>query len=230
MLGMEAGQSAVGDVYAWFRDVLIWPMDNLLDKYASLSKEELQKLKEKIFDNLIPELSEAAEKLAINESDIIALDWLNGRRTPNANQNLKGAIIGLNLGTNTPRLFKALVEATAFGARKIVDRFTEEGIEIKGVIAVGGIPKKAPYIMQVNADVMNLPIKVAASEQACALGSAMAAATAAGIYENIPEAQKAMGSGFEMTYIPDPEKATIYNSIYKKYSKLGEFIENEFTY
>ncbi|MGB5847295.1 MAG: ribulokinase [Ignavibacteriaceae bacterium] len=230
MLGMEAGQSAVGDVYAWFRNLLIWPMNNLLDNYSSLSEKELEKLKENILNSIIPELSKAAELLPVNETDIIALDWMNGRRTPNANQELKGAITGLNLGSDAPRLFKALVEATAFGAKKIVDRFNEEGIEIKGVIAVGGIPKKAPYIMQVNADVMNLPIKVSASEQVCALGTAMAAGTAAGFYENIPEAQKAMGSGFEMTYNPDPAKAEIYNSIYEKYSKLGEFIENDFTF
>jgi len=230
LLGLEAGQSAVGDIYAWFRDVLTWPMDNLLDKYSSLSKEELEILKENIVENIIPELSKAAELLPLNVENILALDWMNGRRTPNANQELKGAIAGINLGSDAPRLFKALVEATAFGAKKIVDRFKEEGIEIKGVIAVGGIPKKAPYIMQVNADVMNLPIKISASEQVCALGSAMAAASAAGIYNNIPEAQKAMSSGFEITFNPDPVKAKIYNSLYEKYSKLGEFIENDFTF
>jgi L-ribulokinase len=122
------------------------------------------------------------------------------------------------------------VEATAFGAKKIVDRFKEEGIKIKGVIAVGGIPKKAPYIMQVNSDVLNIPIKVSASDQVCALGSAMAAAVASGIYDNFSEAQKAMSSGFEMTFNPDPVKAQIYNSLYEKYSKLGEFIENNFTF
>jgi L-ribulokinase len=230
LLGMEAGQSAVGDIYAWFRDVLTWPMVNLLDKYSSLSKEELEILKENIIENIIPELSKAAELLPVNEEDILALDWMNGRRTPNANQELKGAIAGINLGSDAPRLFKALVEATAFGAKKIVDRFKEEGIKIKGVIAVGGIPKKAPYIMQVNSDVLNIPIKVSASDQVCALGSAMAAAVASGIYDNFSEAQKAMSSGFEMTFNPDPVKAQIYNSLYEKYSKLGEFIENNFTF
>jgi L-ribulokinase len=227
MLGMEAGQSAVGDVYAWFRDILAWPIDNIFQKYCDISVEELIKLKENIINNIIPELSKSAETLPVNESDIIALDWMNGRRTPFANQNLKGAITGMNLGSDAPRIFKALVEATAFGAKKIVDRFNNEGIKINGIIAVGGIPKKAPFIMQVNADVLNMPIKIAASDQACALGSAMAAATASDIYKTISDAQKAMGSGFEKIYVPNPENAKKYKILYEKYSQLGNFVENE---
>jgi L-ribulokinase len=123
-----------------------------------------------------------------------------------------------------------LVEATAFGAKKIVDRFIEEGVEIKGVIAIGGIPKKSPFVMQVSADVLNMPIKVVASEQACALGSAMAAATASGIYATMDEAQDKMGRGFETEYLPIAENAEKYRELYKRYSKLCEFIEHKFTY
>jgi L-ribulokinase len=97
----------------------------------------------------------------------VALDWMNGRRTPDANQLLKGAILGLNLGSDAPRIFKALVEATAFGAKKIVDRFISEGIRIDGIVALGGVAKKSPFVMQVVADVLNMPILVA-REQACA--------------------------------------------------------------
>ncbi len=162
-------------------------------------------------------------------NNLIAVDWMNGRRTPDANQALKGAITGLNLGSDVPRIFRALVEATAFGAKKIVDRFMEEGVKIEGVIAIGGIPKKSPFVMQVTADVLNMPIKVAACEQACALGSAMAAAVASGIYATMPEAQKQMGGGFEKVYEPNPKNAEKYRRIYEKYSKLCHFIENEFT-
>ncbi|MBD3385257.1 ribulokinase, partial [candidate division KSB1 bacterium] len=168
--------------------------------------------------------------LAIDENGIVALDWMNGRRTPDANQNLKGAITGLNLGSDAPRIFRALVEASAFGAKKIVDRFIEEGVEIRGVIAIGGIPKKSPFVMQVSADVLNMPIKVAAADQAVALGAAMAAATAAGLYPSIEKAQETMGSGFEKVYEPIAENARKYKILYEKYNKLADFVENEFTF
>jgi L-ribulokinase len=230
VLGMEAGQSAFGDVYAWFKDVLMWPLENLLAKNSGIEEAMKIKMINEISDSMIPELSKAAEKIPINQSGVVALDWLNGRRTPDANQALKGAITGLNLGSDAPRIFRSLVEATAFGAKKIVDRFVEEGIAIHGVIAIGGIPKKSPFIMQVSADVLNMPIKVAASEQAVALGSAMAAATACGLYPTIEAAQKAMGSGFEKVYQPNPKNAAKYQKIYEKYSKLCEFVEKEFTF
>jgi len=229
VLGMEAGQSAFGDIYAWFEKVIAWPVVQLLDKNELIDAELKQKLIEEISDRIIPELSAAAEKLPIDEKGIIAVDWMNGRRTPDANQALKGAITGLNLGSDAPRIFRALVEATAFGAKKIVDRFINEGVAIKGIIAIGGIPKKSPFVMQVTADVLNMPIKVVASEQACALGSAMAAATAAGIYTTITEAQKQMGSGFERVYIPNVESAAKYQKIYERYSQLCDFIEHKFT-
>ena len=229
VLGMEAGQSAFGDVYAWFKDLLMWPMENIFATMSDIDPALKTKIINKIADSIIPELSKAAAKISIDETGIVALDWLNGRRTPDANQALKGAISGLNLGSDAPRIFRALVEATAFGAKKIVDRFVEEGVAIHGVIAIGGIPKKSPFIMQVSADVLNMPIKVAASEQAVALGSAMAAATACSLYPTIEAAQKAMGSGFEKVYQPNRANAAKYQKIYEMYSKLCEFVEKEFT-
>ncbi len=230
VLGFEAGQSAFGDVYAWFKELLMWPVENMLANVSDIDETKKKNLINEIADSMIPELSNAAEKLPITENGIIALDWMNGRRTPDANQALKGAILGLNLGSDAPQIFRALVEATAYGAKKIVDRFIEEGVEIKGVIAVGGIPKKSPFVMQVSADVLNMPIKVIASDQAVALGTAMAAATACGLYSNIETAQQAMGSGFELIYNPVPQNAAKYQKIYEKYSKLCKFVENEFTY
>ena len=154
MLGMEAGQSAFGDVYAWFRELLLWPLDHISPEPQNLDEKTLGKLKKSISEKLIPDLSAAAEKIPVAESGILALDWLNGRRTPFANQRLKGTLSGLNLGSDAPRIFRALVEATAFGAKKIVDRFREEGVPIRGVIALGGVPKKAPFVMQVLSDVL----------------------------------------------------------------------------
>ena len=229
MLGMEAGQSCVGDVYAWFKDLLMWPLENILERITFLNNDAKETIVEKISEQIIPVLSKEAGEVAIDESGIVALDWLNGRRTPDANQLLKGAITGLNLGSNAPKIFRALVEATAFGAKKIVDRFISEGVRIDSVIALGGVAKKAPFVMQVHADVLNKSIKVARAEQACALGAAMCAATAAGIYSSVEEAQKAMGNGFEREYHPTSENTKKYEMLYQKYSKLGEFIESELT-
>ncbi len=215
MLGMEAGQSAYGDYYAWFQNLIAEPVK------AILGEEKANELQEK----LIPYLSEKASKLPISETDPVATDWINGRRTPDANHTLKAAFMGLNLGTDAIKTFKMIVEATAFGSKAIVDRFIDEGVPIKQVIAIGGVAKKSPYVMQTLADVLNMPIKVAQADQACALGAAMNAAVAAGVYATIPEAQKAMGSGFDAEYFPQKTHAEIYQKLYTKYTQLGKFIE-----
>jgi len=229
MIGLEAGQSAFGDVYAWFGKLLLWPVHEII----SGTEWPDQKSKEKIFDitadKVIDELSKQAEQISDEETTIIALDWLNGRRTPDANQALKGAVTGLSLGSDAPRIFKALVEATAFGSKMINERFISEGIRIDGVIATGGVAKKNPYVMQIVADVLNMPIKVASSDQTCALGSAMAASVVAGVHKDIPTAQKAMGTGFEKEYKPNPERAEKYEKLFLKYKKLGSFIESQLT-
>lgn len=215
MIGMEAGQSAFGDVYAWFKNLLSYPLQFISD----------EELKEKISSNIIASLSKDAEKLPLNDKDELALDWLNGRRTPDANQLLKGAIVNLNLGSDAPRIFKALVEATCFGAKAIVDRFNEQGITIQGLIGLGGVAKKSPYIMQVMADVMNMPIRIHKSEQTCAMGAAMFAATAAGLYDKVEDAMNAMGQGFGAEYHPDQKNVAYYQRRYEQYKKLGSFIE-----
>ncbi len=229
MIGLEAGQSAFGDVYAWFSGLLMWPINELIMKMTWLNKESREKIIKETSEAVIPALSKQAELLQDDDSEIVALDWLNGRRTPDANQALKGLISGLSLGTDAPRIFKALVEATAFGSKMINERFISEGVRIDSVIAVGGVAKKNPYVVQVVADVLNMPIKVAVSDQTCALGSAMAASVVAGVYKNIPAAQQAMGNGIEKEYIPDPQRAARYESLFKRYKSLGNFIEKEIT-
>ncbi|MFH1999493.1 MAG: ribulokinase [Planctomycetota bacterium] len=223
MLGMEAGQSAFGDVYAWFRDLLLWPVKHLLAGTGRIEEDRLRSMTEE----LIPELSRQAREIEPGESSLIALDWLNGRRTPDADPTLRGAIAGLDLGTDAAGIFRALVEATAFGSGRIVDRFEREGVPIKGIIALGGIAKKSPFVMQVLADVLNRPIDVARSDQTVALGSAMAAATAAGVYPYMEAAQKAMGQGFERTYKPDSARVGQYRMLNDRYLRLSGFIENE---
>ncbi|WP_400071639.1 ribulokinase [Zobellia russellii] len=225
MLGLEAGQSAFGDIYAWYSRVLAWPIEELISKSSLIDEDTKQKLIKEALNNLIPELSDAASKELIGASGELALDWMNGRRTPDANQNLKGVIAGINLGSTSPKIFRALVEASCFGAKKIVDRFLSEGIPIKGIIALGGVAKKSPFIMQMMANVLNMPIKVVASEQACALGAAVFGAVAAKVYNSVPEAMEQMGSAFETIYEPDPTDARAYLEVYGDYSRLCETME-----
>ena len=226
MIGLEAGQSAFGDTYAWFKQMLTGPLTLLLDQSQIVNQLQKEKLKEELLNQLIPSLTQQAQALPLHEDDEVAIDWLNGRRTPDANQELKAAISGLNLASTAPSIYKALVESTCFGAKAIVDRFNHEGIPVKGLIGLGGVAKKSPYIMQMMADVMKMPIRIHKSEQTCAAGAAMFAATAAGIYPKVEDAMQAMGQGFDVTYKPDPSKSTYYDSKFKRYKALGAYVEN----
>ncbi|MBF0576919.1 ribulokinase [Dysgonomonas sp. GY617] len=227
MIGLEAGQSGFGDIYAWFKSVLAWPIENLIKESSLIDQATKDKLIAEALDKMIPALSIEAAKIPVSESGVLAIDWMNGRRTPDANQLVKGTITGLNLASDAPIIFKALVEATAFGSKAIVDRFIENGIEIESVIGIGGISLKSPLVMQTLADVLDMPIKVAKSEQACAFGAAMFAAVAAGVHPTIKEAQTAMGQGFASEYKPNLENHKVYMALYDKYQKLGKFTETE---
>jgi len=229
MLGLEAGQSAFGDVYAWFGKLLLWPVEEIISTMSWLDENSRERIREETSERIIAELTREAEQLPDDETALVALDWLNGRRTPFASQELKGAIAGLSLGSDAPRIFKSLVEATAFGSKMINDRFIEEGVRIDGVIAIGGVARKNPWVMQIVTDVLNMPISVASSDQTCALGSAMAASVMAGIHPDFESAREAMGGGFEKEYRPDPAKARKYDELYLRYKKLGAFIEHELT-
>lgn len=211
MIGLEAGQSAFGDVYAWFKKIVGWPL-----QYISNPAE-----RERISDSILDRLAEEASKLADDDTIPVANDWFNGRRTPDADQTVMATITGLTLGTDAPMIFKALVEATAFGSRAIAERFIEHGIPIREVIAIGGVAKKSAFVMQTLADVMNTEIRVTSADQACALGAAMFAATAAGIYPKVEDAMDVMGQGFDEVYRPNPEKVSYYNLKYVKYKTLA---------
>lgn len=227
MIGLEAGQSGFGDIYAWFKRVLEFPLKNILANSTLIDEATKQKLIDETAGKIIPELTKEAEKVPLSESTIIATDWMNGRRTPDANQLLKGTITGLTLGSSAPRIFRALVEATAFGSKAIVDRMRSEGVRIDCVIGIGGIALKSPFVMQTLSDVLNMPIKVCRTDQACALGASMFAATAAGIYAKVEDARDNMNSGFEKEYEPNPKNVKAYQDIYDKYMKLGAFTEKE---
>lgn len=219
MTGMEAGQSAFGDVYAWFRELLAWPLSMLGDS------ADAKDTRDDIMLRILPELEREAALEHPRETGLVAIDWLNGRRTPFADQTLRGALFGLSLGSSAPRIYRSLIEATAFGARAIVERFREEGIPIHEVIAVGGVAKKSPLNMQIVADVFGLEVRVAKADQAVALGAAMFAAVAAGLHPSVEAAQRHMGSGFETTYRPRAQAVADYDLIYRQYREYGALIE-----
>jgi len=218
MVGLEAGQSAFGDVYAWFRQMLMWPVLNLVDD------EELQ---QSLFEKMLPALSEQAEKLERTGDSLLALDWLNGRRTPDANPVLKGAVAGLTLGTDAPKFFRSLVDATAYGSRAIIDRFIAEGIRIDDVIAVGGVADQSALVMQTLANVLDMPIKVSDVEQTCALGAAMHAAVVGGLHATVEDAQAAMGGNFSRTFKPEEDAVTYYRNEYRRYQAMAANNESQ---
>lgn len=215
MIGFEAGQSAFGDVYAWFRRLLMWPVEKLLPDQ-----------RESVKDKILSSLEEDALKVSDEESTTLALDWFNGRRTPDADISVKGALTELTLGTTAPMIYKALVQATAFGSRAIVERFVSEGVNIQSVLAIGGISQKSPFVMQTLADVMGMPISVVDCGQACALGASMFAAVVAGIYPTVQEAQQGMKAPLGRTYYPDASRREIIDKAYARYKLLGKFEES----
>jgi len=227
MLGLEAGQSAFGDTYAWFKNLLSWPLNELLSQSSVIDSATAEALRNELSARIIPELSRKAAQLPLEQDAELAVDWLNGRRTPDANQLLNSAITGLNLGSDAPRVFRALAESTCFGAKSIVDRFNDEGVPVKGLIGIGGVAKKSPYIMQMMADVLQMPIRIHQFEHTCALGAAMFAATAAGIYPTVEKAMAAMGGGFDTEFFPDQQLARFYEKRYLKFRELGKFVESQ---
>ena len=227
MLGLEAGQSAFGDTYAWFSNLLSWPLQDLLAQSKLITPETAEALKQEISGKILIELGRQAALLPLDEGAELSVDWLNGRRTPDANQLLKSAITGLSLGSDAPRIFRALAESTCFGAKAIVERFNNQGVPVKGLIGIGGVAKKSGYIMQMMADILEMPIRIHQFEHTCALGAAMFAATAAGIYPKVEDAMAAMGGGFDTTYFPDATKSALYQSRYIKYKMLAGYIESQ---
>jgi L-ribulokinase len=205
--GIEAGQSAVGDIFLWF-------INNLVpEKYGATTDEKFMNLER------------SAERLKPGESGLIALDWNNGNRTILVDVRLSGLLIGQTLHTQPHEIYRALVEATAFGALRIIDRIEEYGVPVKEVVNCGGLAAKNPLLMQIYADVSGRPMKISRSEQTPALGAAMFAAVAAGKesggYATIQETQRAM-SGVEKTYLPSEENHQTYTALYKLYCQLHD--------
>lgn len=211
--GYEAGQSCVGDHFAWFID------NCLTSDYIEQAKAENK--------NIHVFLREKAEKLKVGESGLVALDWWNGNRSVLVDVDLTGLILGMTLQTKPEEIYRALIEATAYGTRKIVETFRTNGVAVDEFYASGGISQKDGMTMQIYADVLNLPVKIAGSAQGPALGSAIFGAVAAGGekggYDSIFDAARAMGSLKDTVYLPNPDNANTYNLLYNEYSELHDY-------
>ncbi|RQW20155.1 ribulokinase [Bacillus sp. C1-1] len=211
--GYEAGQSAVGDIFAWFME-------------HGVTSDLVEEAKQKNIP-LHALLEEKAAAYQPGETGLLALDWWNGNRSTLVDTNLSGIILGMTLQTKSEEIYRTLLEATAFGTKKIIEAFTKAGVEINELVACGGLPQKNNLLMQIFADITNLEIKVAASKQTPALGAAMyasvAAGEAAGGYATIFAAAEKMARVQERSYKPNAERAQVYKEIYKEYSKLHDY-------
>ncbi len=194
--GYEAGQSAVGDIFAWF-----------VDNFGAEGHDQLTAL---------------AEKQTVGQHGLVALDWFGGNRSVLVDHNLSGVIVGQTLATKPEDVYRALIESTAYGARMIVETFEKSGVPVEEFVVAGGLLKN-PFLMQIYADVLRRPLSVIGSDQGPALGSAIHAAVAAGAYTSIEEAAAAMGKRTENAYVPDEARADAYDRLYAEYRRLHDF-------
>ncbi len=224
LVGFEAGQAGFGDFLAWYKRLVTEPAMELIRSSDLLDPQLKEKMASELSDKMMGYLNEQAAKEPL-ESATLAVDWINGRRSPGLNESLKSALLGLDMGTGGGTVFKALVEALCFGSKRIIEWFRQNGIQIDQVMGIGGITLKSPFLVQTMADVLNMPIVVAASEQAPALGAAIYAAVASGIYPTLEAAAKAIASPIAKEYYPIPANAAYYQQKYQQYLGLGEFVE-----
>jgi L-ribulokinase len=209
LYGYEAGQSGVGDIFAWFVNHAVPPEVHEAAKEAGLGLHEY--------------LEREAAKQKPGEHGLLALDWWNGNRSTLVDANLTGLLIGATLGTRAPDIYRALIEATAYGTREIIEAFETRGVPVTELIAAGGLPEKNALLRQIYADVTGRTLRLAGSAQAPALGSAIHAAVAAGVYPDISAAAEAMGKLKEEVVTPIPENQAVYDQLFADYRILYSY-------
>ncbi|MDF9827855.1 L-ribulokinase [Ereboglobus sp. PH5-5] len=222
LVGIETGLSAFGDVYAWFRDLLAYPLTEILAKSKLLDADTAQKLIAEIRANILREL-DAAAATTPGENAPFATDWLNGRRSPAPDAALSGGITGLRLSSTAPQLYRALVEATAFATRAIVDHLAANNLEIDHLVAAGGISQKSPFVMQTLSDVLGREIRVTGCPHTCALGAAVFASVVAGVHGSVAAAQKILCKPAVTVYRPDMLKHRGHLRGYERYKTADAF-------
>jgi L-ribulokinase len=206
-LGYEAGQSGVGDIFGWFANNYV--------------PEEYSEKAQKLGKDIHTYLSDLAIEQPVGGHGLVALDWQSGNRSTLVDHQLSGLILGLTLATRPEEIYRAIVESTAFGARKIVETFNSSGVPVTEFIAAGGLIKNK-FVMQIYADVLNMPITIIRSPQGPALGSAIHAAVAAGAYKDVVAASAAMGGVEQFKFTPNPQNAKVYDQLYRHYNSLYE--------
>lgn len=213
LFGYEAGQSGVGDIFAWFVDNAVPP------EYHALAKKQKK--------DLHTVLEHEAAKLKPGESGLLALDWWNGNRSILVDVDLTGMLIGATLATRAPEIYRALIEATAFGTRTIIEQFEKNDVAVNELVACGGLPAKNKLLMQIYADITGREFKLAASSQTPALGAAMFGAVAAGKanggYDSILDAANRMARLKKETFTPNPQARKIYDELYTEYVTLHDY-------
>lgn len=225
MIGFEAGLSAFGDVYAWFKRLLCWPLREILGRTESVDAATRDRLIAETEEGIMAALTAGAEALAESDDLPLATDWLNGRRSPFPDNALTGMLAGLSLATSAPEIYYAFAEATAFASKRILDHLTENGVAIDRLIGVGGIAQKSPFVMQLLADATGKRIEVSDCRQAGAMGAVVHAATVAGIYPSVTDAQRALCSPASRCYTPDAARSARLAERYARYRRMGAFTE-----
>ncbi len=213
MVGFEAGLSAFGDVYAWFKRLLCWSLSEV-----AVSSEQID-------SQIMSRLTQAAQQLPQRVDAPQATDYFNGRRSPSPCNTLTATLSGLTLGTSAPEIYYALTEATVFATRAVIDHLAAGGVEIDTLIGIGGISQKSPFVMQMIADVTGMEVSVSDCHHSCALGAVIHAATVAGAYASVADAQRALCPEITRTYRPDASKAEIFAVRYAKYLQMAQFAE-----
>lgn len=207
--GYEAGQSGVGDIFNWFVEHAVPPVYHEAAQQAGMSLHEY--------------LEREASQQAPGEHGLIALDWWNGNRSTLVDANVSGLLLGATLATRAPDIYRALIESTAYGTREIIESFEKRGVPVRELVAAGGLPEKNALLRQIYADVTGRPLKLSGSSQAPALGSAIYATVAAGVYPNIQEASEHMGKLKDEVVMPIPENQAVYDALYAEYKTLYDY-------
>ena len=225
MIGFESGLSAFGDVYAWFKRLLCWPLREILARTELVDAPTRDRLIAETEAGIMDALTQGAAALPLRADAPLATDWLNGRRSPFADSSLTGTLTGLNLSTSAPEIYYAFAEATAFATKHILDHMRDNGVRIDRLIGVGGIAQKSPFVMQLLADTTGMRIDVSDCKQAGAMGAVVHAATIAGLYPSVTEAQQALCAPASRSYVPDVSRQAVLNERYARYRAVGAFTE-----